>query len=66
MKTVIEAYVAAFQKGYPQKQVAVKFARKYQGVEHYDVLVDGEKGPQTLTISDMRDATRQFLQGSVA
>ena len=61
--SVIANYIAAFNTAYPQKKCEVEFAKKYQGEDHFHVVIDGERGPRTLTTQDMREATRGFLAG---
>jgi len=61
----IANYIAAFTRAYPQKKCEVKFSHKRNGEEHFHVFVDGDRGDGglTLTHSDLREATAQFLKG---
>lgn len=60
---VIQEYISAFNTAYPQKTIGVSFSHKQQGEEHFSVSIDHDKGGRTLTVSDMREATRQFNRG---
>ena len=63
MSNTIAKYVEAFGRAYPQKKCEVKFSHKRMGEEHFKVFVDGDAGDITLTNSDLREATAQFLKG---
>jgi len=59
----ISMYLEAAKRAYPQKQWEVKYSHKRMGEPHYHVLINHEQGPETLTLNDLREATRQFNKG---
>lgn len=57
--TFIQAYLEAFHKHYPAKDVRVKHKR-HNGEWRYAVIIDGDKGDMLLSETDLREATRAF------
>lgn len=56
-------YVSAFNSAYPQKRCELEFAYRKNGVSHYHVVVDGDRGPRPLTEGELREAARGFRAG---
>lgn len=65
MPTIMEQYVEAFQRCYPQHQVQLKFKRVSPGEYRWRVIINGDPGPgeALYTEDDLRFAIRGFNRG---
>lgn len=59
---MIQEYIEAFGRHYPQKRCEIK-PKRIRGELRYRVFIDGDAGDITLSEADMREATRMFNRG---
>lgn len=62
--SLMQEYVAAFNRCYPHKMVELK-PTKIRGEVRFRVVIDQDAGDLTLSENDLRDAVRMFNRGHI-